>query len=159
MFSQSHVVEKIFQTLRVRLKLSIRWAMKIKLFITCEIQYFERGIFSFNSYVYYLSRGFVASTRAFNLITRAFNLPTRAFGLLTRGFESVTHGFELLTRGFELVTRGFELVTRGFELVTRVLLFHVHEYITSWQRNLKVTEELPFCYVQLYHFMEYTFFL
>ena len=83
--------------------------MKIKVFVTCEIQYFELGIFSFNSYVYYLSRGFIASTRA-------FNLPTRAFSLLTRGFE-------LVTRGFEHVTRGFELVTRGFELVTRVLLF------------------------------------
>ena len=70
--------------------------MKIKLFVTREIQYFEPGIFSFNLYVYYL--------------TRVFNLATRAFILLTRGFE--------------LVTRGFELATRGFELVTRVLLFH-----------------------------------
>ena len=79
--------------------------MKIKLFVTCEIQYFELGIFSFNSYVYYLSRGFIPSNRAFNLPTRAFSLPTR--------------GFELVTREFELVSRGFELVTRGFELVTR----------------------------------------
>ena len=39
------------------------------------------GFFSFNSYVYYLTRGFIASTRAFNLLTRAFNLPTRAFNL------------------------------------------------------------------------------
>ena len=61
--------------------------MKIKLFVTCEIQYFELGIFSFNSYVYYLSRGFIASTRAFNLLTRAFNLPTRAFNLPTRAFN------------------------------------------------------------------------
>ena len=64
--------------------------MKIKLFVAREIQYFELGIFSFNSYVYYLTRGFIASTRAFNLLTRAFNLPTRAFSLLTRGFELVT---------------------------------------------------------------------
>ena len=77
--------------------------MKIKLFVAREIQYFELGIFSFNSYVYYLTRGFIASTRAFNLPTRAFNLATRAFSLLTRRFE---------------------LVTQGFELVTRVLLFH-----------------------------------
>ena len=70
--------------------------MKIKLFVAREIQYFELGIFSFNSYVYYLTRGFSASTRA----------------------------FEFVTREFELVTRGFELVTRGFELVIRVLLFH-----------------------------------
>ena len=52
--------------------------MKIKLLATCENQYFELGILSFNSYVYYLSRGFIASTRAFNLLTRAFNLPIRA---------------------------------------------------------------------------------
>ena len=38
--------------------------MKIKLFVAREIQYFELGIFSFNSYVYYLTRGFLASTRA-----------------------------------------------------------------------------------------------
>ena len=79
--------------------------MKIKLFVAREIQYFELGIFSFNSYVYYLTRGFIASTRAFNLLTRAFNLATRAFSLLTRGYELVTRGFELITRGFELVTR------------------------------------------------------
>ena len=78
--------------------------MKIKIFVAREIQYFEIGIFSFNLYVYYLTGGFIAPTRAFNLATRAFSL---------------------LTREFELVTRGFELVTRGFELVTRVLLFHL----------------------------------
>ena len=78
--------------------------MKIKLFLAREIQYFELGIFSFNLYVYYLARGFIASIRTFNLLTRAFSL-------LTRGFELVAYRFELLTRGFELVTRGFELVT------------------------------------------------
>ena len=93
--------------------------MKIKLFVTCKIQYFELGIFSFNSYVYYLSCGFIASTRTFNLLARAFNLPTRTFNLPTRVFNHATRAFSLLTRGFELVTRGFELVTRGFELVTR----------------------------------------
>ena len=41
--------------------------MKIKLFVAREIQYFEFGIFSFNSYVYYLTRGFIASTRAFKV--------------------------------------------------------------------------------------------
>ena len=57
--------------------------MKIqKLFIARESQYFELGIFSFNSYVYYLTRGFIGSTRAFNLPTGAFNLATKAFGLL-----------------------------------------------------------------------------
>ena len=89
--------------------------MKIKIFVAREIQYFEIGIFSFNSYVYYLTRGFIASTRAFNLLTRAFNLPTRAFNLATRAFSLLTHGFEL--------------VTRGFELVTRVLLFHLKSHL------------------------------
>ena len=84
--------------------------MKIKLFGGREIQYFELGIFSFSSYVYYLICGFIASTRAFNLLTLAFDLATCAFSLLTRGFE--------------LLTREFEFVTRGFEVVTRVLLFH-----------------------------------
>ena len=79
--------------------------MKIKLFVTCEIQYFELGIFSFNSYVYYLTRGFIASTRAFNLLTRAFNLPTRAFSVPTCAFNLATRAFILLTRGFDLVTR------------------------------------------------------
>ena len=96
--------------------------MKIKLFVASEIQYFELGIFSFNSYVYFLNRGFIASTRAFNLLTRAFNLPTREF--------------ELVNRGFELVTCRFELVTRGFELATRVLLFHNKtDHITASKEN------------------------
>ena len=93
--------------------------MKIKLFVAREIQFFEFGVFSFNSYVCYVTRGFIASTRAFNLLTRAFNLPIRAFDLATRPFSLASRAFSLLTREFELVTRGFELVTRGFELVTR----------------------------------------
>ena len=72
--------------------------MKIKLVVALKFNIFELGIFSFNSYVYYLTRGFIASTRAFDLATRAFSL-------LTRGFEFVTCRFELATRGFELVTR------------------------------------------------------
>ena len=51
--------------------------MKIKLFEALKIQYFELRIFSFNSYVYYVTPGFIASTRAFDLPARAFNLPTR----------------------------------------------------------------------------------
>ena len=92
---------------------------KKKLFVAREIQYFELGIFPFNSYVYYLTRGFITSTVAFNLPARAFSLPTRWFEPVTRRFELVTRGFELITRGFELVTRWFELVTHGSELVTR----------------------------------------
>ena len=64
--------------------------MKIFFFVAREIQYFEIGIFSLNSYGYYLTRGFIAPTCAFNLPTCVFNLATRAFSLLTRGFELVT---------------------------------------------------------------------
>ena len=63
MFFQSHVVEKNFQNLRVRLKFSIRLAIQIKLFVALEIQYFELIKFSFNWYVYYVTRGFIVSTR------------------------------------------------------------------------------------------------
>ena len=88
----------LFQNLRVRLKFSIRQAMKIKLFVAREIQNFELRVFSFNSYVSYLTRGFISWTGAFNLLTCAFSL-------LTRGFELLICGFELVTRGFELATR------------------------------------------------------
>ena len=98
--------------------------MKIKLFVAREIQYFELEIFCFNSCVYYLTRGFIASFRDSNLPTRVFSLPTRALSVLTREFELVTRRFELVTcHEFELVTREFELTTRGFELVTHSSLF------------------------------------
>ena len=97
--------------------------MEIKLFVASEIQYFELGIFSFNLFIYYQTRGFIAWTGAFNSPTCAFNLATRAFSLLTREFELITRVFQLITREFELVTREFELVTCGFQLVTRVLYF------------------------------------
>ena len=103
---ECHVVEKVIQNLRMRLKFRIRKAMKIKIFVAREIQYFEIGIFSFNSYVYYITRGFIASIRAFNLATRAFSF-------LIRGFELVTSGFELVTRELEIVTRGFGLLIRN----------------------------------------------
>ena len=76
-----------------------------KAFVARGIQYFELGIFTFNSYVYCLPRGFIASTPAFNLLTCDFNLPTRAFNLATGAFSVLTIEFELATRGFELVTR------------------------------------------------------
>ena len=50
---------------------------------------FQLRIFSFNLCVYYLTRGFIASTRAFNLLTRAFNLATRAFNIPTRASLAV----------------------------------------------------------------------
>ena len=91
--------------------------MKTEIFAVHKNQNFELAIFSFNSYVYYLTHSFIASTRAFNLPTQAFNLATRASSVLTRIFE-------LVTCGFELVIRRFELITCRFELVTRLLLFH-----------------------------------
>ena len=117
MFSQCHVVEKIFQNLSVRLKFSICYALKIKLFATWETQYYELGILPFNSYVYYLGRGFITSTRVFNLPTRAFNLQSRVFNHATHAFSVLTREFKLVTCGLELVTCGFDLVTRGYELV------------------------------------------
>ena len=126
-------------------KINVKWK-KLKSLVTRRILYFELGIFSFKSYIYYLTRGFIATARAFNLLTRAlnllthvFNLSTRAFNRATRGFDLVTHGFELVTRGFDLVTRGFELVTRGFELITQgfelvtrrfELVTHINELVT-----------------------------
>ena len=50
--------------------------MKIKLFVALEIQYFELKIFCFNSYVYYVTRGFIASIVLLIFPTRAFNLAT-----------------------------------------------------------------------------------
>ena len=134
-------MEKVLQNLRVRLKFRIRQAMKIKNFVAREIQYFEIEIFSFNSYVYYLTRGFIVPTRAFNLLSRAFNLATR-------GFEPVTRGFELVTRELELVTRGFKLVTRGFELVTRVLLFHETTSLCNGFRKPVFK-----CFIKMYAFV------
>ena len=72
--------------------------MKIKLFVAREIQYFELGIFSFNSYIYCLTRDFIVLTPAFNLETPAFSVLTGEFELLTRRFEVVTCRFELVTR-------------------------------------------------------------
>ena len=105
--------------------------MKIKLFVAREIQYFELGIFSFNSHVYYPTRGFIASTRAFNLLTRAFNLPTRAFYLATRAFS-------LLTRGIELVTCGFELVTRNscFTFPLSSLIYQSNHSVQRMENSL-----------------------
>ena len=78
--------------------------MKIKPFIAREIQYFELGIFSINSYVHYLTRGFITSACAFNLPTGAFNLATRAFNLATRVFSLLIREFELVVREFEIAT-------------------------------------------------------
>ena len=91
--------------------------MKTQLFLVLEIQYFKLTIFSFNSYVYYVTLSFVALTRDFNLLTHALNLSTHAFNLPTRASNLATRAFSLLTRGLELVT------------VTRVLLFHIRNIL------------------------------
>ena len=79
--------------------------MKIKLFVALEFLYFKLGIFSFNSYVYYLTRSSIVSTCAFNLLIGAFSLLTCAFNHANRAFSALTLGYELVTRGFELVIR------------------------------------------------------
>ena len=112
-------MEKIFQNLRVGLKFNIRQAMKIKLFVARIIQYFELAIFPFNSYVSYLTHGFIASTGDFNLPTRAFNLAICAFSVLTCAFNLATCAFNLRTCAFSLPTRTISVLTRGFKLVTR----------------------------------------
>ena len=117
--------------------------MKIKLFVAREIQYFELGIFSFNSYVHYLTRGFIASTCAFNLPTCAFNLATHASNLAICAFNLATHAFSLLTCEFELITRGSELVTHEFELITHNLCFnfpHKH-YLIDIKKNTKLNDK------------------
>ena len=99
--------------------------MKIKHFVAREFQYFEFGIFYFNSYIYYLKGSFIASTQGFNLLTCAFSLATL---------------------GFLFLTSGFELVFRGFELVTSVLFFHafseflIFSFISWCSRNKLFTE-------------------
>ena len=91
---------------------------EVKVFCISKVWYFELRIFPFNPYIYYLTSGFIASTRALNLPTRAINLATRAFVLLTRRFERVP--------------RRFELVTRIYDLVTCILLFHYFSTIVDW---------------------------
>ena len=96
-------------------KINRNW-VRSKFFVTREIQYFELGIFSFGSYVYYLTRHFIGSARAFSLLICAFNLPA----LATCTFSHLTHEFEHETCISELVTRRFQLVIYRFELRTRI---------------------------------------
>ena len=114
--------------------------MKIKLFVTYEIQYFELGIFSFNSYVYYLSRGFIASTYAFNLPTRAFNHATRALSLLTRGFELVTFFF---------------LFIRTYISTNYTKLKEIKIYIYKYIQNYTHTKSNPYCSSQQIRYIKH----
>ena len=99
----------------------------MKLFVALEIQHFYLKIFSFNSYVYYVTRGFIATTRAFDLLTRAFNLATRAFSPLTRGFELV---FYFST------TEAYSGVFNNGSYNDTTFFFSISSYST-FQRNLK----------------------
>ena len=90
--------------------------MTIKLFVACEIQYFELGILFFNSNFYYLTRRFIDSTSAYNLLNFAFNLPTRAFCLPTCAFNLETRGFSVFHS---------QIVDLNSKFVTRVLHFHI----------------------------------
>ena len=107
--------------------------MKIKLSVTCEIQYSELGIFSFNSYVYYLSRGFIASTRAFNHATRALSL---------------------LTRGFELVTFFF-LFIRTYISTNYTKLKEIKIYIYKYIQNYTHTKSKPYCSSQQIRYIKH----
>ena len=78
--------------------------MKIKFLELVKFNIFELGFFSFNSYVYYLTRGFIASTCAFKLQTRNLNLAARAFSRTTCAFNLAARAFSLLTGEFELIT-------------------------------------------------------
>ena len=94
----------------------------MKLFGAREIQYFELRIFSFNLYVYYLTRGFIASVRAFNLATRAFSLLTRRSELVTLVFELVTREFELITRYFSTFKFLLSLLNVGIQIIEIIFL-------------------------------------
>ena len=95
--------------------------------------------FSFNSYIYYLTRAFNLLTRAFNLLTRAFSLPTGGFELVTRGLCSTCHKpkWNKSITKIIIITCGFELVTLISELLTRVLLFH-HCVLETFQNILQL---------------------
>ena len=117
--------------------------MEIKLFVAREIQYFEYGIFSFNSSVYYLTCAFTLQTWAFSNPTRAFNLATHAFSVLTREFEPVTRRFEIVTCRFNIVTRGFQVVPHGFwwcrknDLIRKIRL--ISKFTTSQPGSQTIT--------------------
>ena len=107
-WSLSSVVAKHWNLEKVKAK---------KVFVARETCYFDQGIFTFDSNVYYLTRGFIGLTRVFDFPTCYFNSSTRAFSFITRAFEFVTCRFELVTHIFEFVIRSLELLTCRFELV------------------------------------------
>ena len=114
MFLQSHTVEKIFQHFQWGLNSAFtkQWRQNLLQLLKFNILNWD-----FKTYVHYVTRCFIASTRVFNPLTLDFNLSTPAFNRPTRAFSVPTRGFEFVTRGFELITSGFELVTRSSYLV------------------------------------------
>ena len=104
------------------MKKNLKW---LKMLFNSWNSIFWTWNFSFNSYIYYLNWGFIASTctfhsptyRTFNLLTCDFSPVIHAFSLLIRAFDTVTRGFELTPQRFELVTCVFKLAPGGFELL------------------------------------------
>ena len=96
--------QKTNNNIRITYSLKYKPSKKNKLFKRLKILHLISVTLS-HSYVYYVTRVLIASTRAFNLENGAFSLLTREFELITCGFELVTPGLELVTRGFELVPR------------------------------------------------------
>ena len=100
-----------------------------KVFVAREIQYFELGIFSFNSYVYFLTRGFITSSHAFNLLTRAFNLRNYAFSLPTRAFNLATLAFNVLTREFEYLPKEIRNFINNKNITKNIYRVQVYDSI------------------------------
>ena len=70
--------------------------------------------------VYYLTHGFIPSTRALSFLSRTIKLVTCGSELANLRFELVTRGCELITHGLKLVTRKFDLVTHKSKIVSRI---------------------------------------
>ena len=87
----------------------------------------QSEIFSFNSYVYYITQGLIALTHAFNLPTRVFNFATRALSLLTRGFELVTRYIEYIEDGNDEDGHHgiFRIIWRRVKILTRMLSWEI----------------------------------
>ena len=91
-------------------------------------------------YIYYLSHGFIPSTRAFNLLTHFFNLATLAFSHLTRAFDFVTRELnsQLVELNSQLVDFNSELLDLNskLQLVNRVLPFHIQNCLLIFPGNI-----------------------
>ena len=103
-----HMRLNVHQSLNSEIK--VKWK-KLKSFVSRRICYFELGIFSFYSYVYYLTRDCIASTCDLNLLTRAFDFQLVHLTCTSRFYSVLTREFKFIHRRFELVTCMSELIT------------------------------------------------